>query len=303
MDVAVVIPTLNRAAQVRAATAAALGQSHPDLRVVVVDDGSTDATAEALAGFAGDPRFTLIRLARNLGTAQAKNVALALVPAEAYSFHDSDDRPDPDKILMQVRRLERPVRPDPGLDWGLTPHRPGKDAQIEVALTAHDFIRADGSRIRIDRALSLVDDFFPHIQPDDDMPGDWILINSGLFRAGVFARRGGFMPGVEEDRELRNRLIMAGEMISLIRAPLLTKIECADSLTVRAASGYDSERRAADRREVQARLARWRAEGTVASQPIDLAGLALAGAPPAGLAVTGALMTDATRAHLGRLLR
>lgn len=304
MHAAVVIPTLNRPAQTRAAVRAALDQSHPDLSVVVVDDGSTDDTVAALGPLRDDPRLTVIALARNMGTAQAKNAALALFPADAYSFHDSDDRPDPDKILRQVRRLARAVDPDPGLDWGLTPHRAGTPAEVAVALTAHRFIRADGSVMVVDRALSLIDDFFPHLQVDDSAPGDWILVNSALFRARLFADHGGFHPGVEEDREIRNRLIMAGEIMSLIRAPLLTKIECADSLTVRAGSDYASAARAADRAEVQARLARWRRTGEVARQPIDLADLALAPGSDAGrLRVTGALMTDATRAHLGRLVR
>lgn len=297
-QVEIVIPTYQRAHLIGAAVAAALGQSHRPLSVTVIDDGSTDATVEVLRPHRADPRFRYIRLGRNVGTAQAKNVAIALSQADALTFHDSDDRPDPDKVLRQARVLANPtVTADPVLNWGLIGREPGPLA-IDLALTEHILLRADGSRFHVRRALSLVDDMFPNLQMAAGPDGDWILINPGLFRRAVFQTWGGFEACVEEDRELRNRLIMAGCALWLIPEPLLTKIEEPDSLTATAQTGYASANRARDRAMVWDRVVRWRATGTVAPVVMDLSQVVIAEAS-APLTLTDVPMTAASRTGLG----
>ena len=92
MHINVTIPTFNRAdGPLQRAIEGALAQTHIDLSVTVVDDGSTDATAAVLRQYASDDRFAAIRLGRNVGTARAKNVGLYLGRYDAITFHDSDD--------------------------------------------------------------------------------------------------------------------------------------------------------------------------------------------------------------------
>ena len=304
MQCLIAIPTYNRADRLGAAIAAALDQSQRDVWVAVIDDGSTDATAEVCAGFATNPRFLSIRLGRNVGTAQAKNVALALLPFDAITFHDSDDLPDRDKLLRQVRVLARDdLVADPCLPWG--PAQPaGEKAALSLVLTAHRHLAADGSTARISRALSLVDDFFPNLQFNTGPLGDWVLINSGLFRRDALARAGGFADMVEEDREIRNRLLMHGANVWLIDEPLLTKFESADSLTVQSGTGYHSEERRADRAKVWAAIADWRRGMAAPVERMDLSALEISHVSrPEQLVVADDLpMTDASRAHLRRLL-
>jgi glycosyltransferase involved in cell wall biosynthesis len=301
----IVIPTYNRATTLKPAIEAALGQSHAGVDVVVIDDGSTDATRNLCAAFAGEPHFAAVHLARNVGTARAKNVALALLPFDAVTFHDSDDLPDRDKLARQARVMMRQdLLADPCLNW--PDDRAGKAVAIDVVLTGHRHIAADGSESRIARALSLVDDFFPNLQFNSGPLGDWVLVNSGLFRRDAWVRVGGYADLVEEDRELRNRLLLHGCNVWLIPDPLLTKFESADSLTVRGDTGYRSGRRRRDRAEVWARIAEWRRSGRAGVEPIDLAGVAIAGVTGAPtLAVAPDLpMTAETRRHLeGELAR
>ena len=68
--VSVVMPVYNRSATVGRALASVLGQSFADFELVLVDDGSTDDLAAALAPFA-DPRLTLLRHDANRGPAAA----------------------------------------------------------------------------------------------------------------------------------------------------------------------------------------------------------------------------------------
>lgn len=303
----IVIPTYNRAHQLGRAIEAALGQSQGDVRVLVVDDGSTDDTAALLARHAGHPRFGSIRLEANVGTAGAKNVALALCPFDAVTFHDSDDVPHVDKLLRQQRTLLRDdLVADPCLPWGLTggDQAPGARAPIDLVLTAHRFVMADGSASRIARTLSLVDDFFPGLQFATGPLGDWVLINSGLWSRRLIARIGGYADSVEEDRDIRNRALMHGANIWFLDDVLLTKYEEADSLTAMGATGYRSDRRLADRQAVWATIGAWRQGGAAPVVPIAIRDVGLAAiSRPDWFAVAGDLPMDrATRDWLQRAL-
>lgn len=256
----IAIPTYNRAHLIVRAVQSALAQSYHDIEVVVVDDGSRDDVRTSLAPFLADPRFCYVRLADNRGTAVAKNVAMVLGHFDAITFHDSDDIAERDKLLRQVSVLQADgIEADPILNWRSAGREPGERLAVGLALTQHWLLDGQGGRRRISRALALVDDFFPQLQMNAGPLGDWILINPGLFRREALIRAGGFERCVEEDREMRNRLIMHGEVIWLIEEPLLTKIECADGLTVDGATDYRSEARSRDREMVWSRVAGWRA--------------------------------------------
>jgi glycosyltransferase involved in cell wall biosynthesis len=130
----IAIPTYNRAHQIQRAIAAALDQSLDDVTVAVIDDGSHDMTQQACAEWFAHPRFVYIGLGANVGTAGAKNAALALLPFDAVTFHDSDDLPHRDKLLRQQRTLVRDdLFADPCLPWTAAGNfqRPGAAAPLE----------------------------------------------------------------------------------------------------------------------------------------------------------------------------
>jgi glycosyltransferase involved in cell wall biosynthesis len=113
--VSVVVPTFNRAYCLAQALESALAQSHRDLELVVVDDGSIDATPDLLAAFAErDPR---VRLARqpNLGVAAARNHGLRLARGAYIALLDSDDVWVPWKLEAQLAVLEG--LPEAGMVW------------------------------------------------------------------------------------------------------------------------------------------------------------------------------------------
>lgn len=301
----IAIPTFQRAHQIERAVESALMQSQHDVTVAVIDDGSTDDTQLACSQWFDHPRFCYLKLDRNVGTALAKNAAIALVPFDAITFHDSDDIPHRDKLLRQERILARTdLIADPCIPWHLSggDQQPGGGAEIDIVLCAHEFLSADGSIARIARTLSLVDDFFPNLQFGAGPLGDWVLINSGLFHRRLFARIGGYRNSVEEDRDLRNRAIIAGANIWFIDNVLLSKYDQPDSLTATGGTGYFSARRLRDRQEVWDTIAQWRLGVAAPAAPIDLGGASLAFASrPQMLAVASdILMADQTRRDLER---
>lgn len=278
MQSLIVIPTFNRADHADRAITAALGQSQADVVVALIDDGSADDTRHACRAWFDHPRFVYIGLGANLGTANAKNVGLALLRFDAVTFHDSDDIPDREKVLRQQRTLVRTdLIADPCLPWTASQadQEPGHVAMLDLVLTAHEFVSNDGGSNRIARTLSLVDDFFPNLQFAAGPLGDWVLINSGLFRRSLFSKIGGYRDSVEEDRDLRNRALMAGANIWFIDDVLMTKFDTADSLTNAASTGYRSDQRRADREEIWQAIRDWRGGAPIEPVAIDLRNVGL----------------------------
>ena len=86
--VSVVIPTFNYGHFVGDAVESALGQTYPDLEVIVVDDGSTDDTQRVLKRFASRIRYVY---QNNRGLSAARNTGVRLAKGDWVALLDSDD--------------------------------------------------------------------------------------------------------------------------------------------------------------------------------------------------------------------
>jgi glycosyltransferase involved in cell wall biosynthesis len=105
-EVCVVIPTRNRAGRLGRSLAAALGQEDVDVEVVVVDDGSTDATPYWLAQVASLGVRT-VRHPVGRGLPQARNAGIAAARGRWIAFLDDDDLWSPRKLRVQLDALAR----------------------------------------------------------------------------------------------------------------------------------------------------------------------------------------------------
>ncbi len=108
--VTAVIPTYNRCEYVQEAIDSILAQTFRDYEIIVVDDGSTDGTREALPDRYGERIRYMWQT--NQGESSARNQALTLATGQYIAFLDSDDLWLPDKLTKQVALLEQ--RPDIG---------------------------------------------------------------------------------------------------------------------------------------------------------------------------------------------
>ena len=102
--VSVIIPTYNRKDLVQLTIDSALAQTFTDSEIIVVDDGSTDNTREALASRYGNK--ICYEYQTNQGESAARNRALQLAQGEFIALLDSDDLWLPDKIEKEVARLD-----------------------------------------------------------------------------------------------------------------------------------------------------------------------------------------------------
>ena len=88
--VSIIIRTYNRGYCVEWSIKSALYQSYRDLEVLIIDDGSTDNTAEVVAQF-DDPRIRYVYLPHNGNVAELANIGLHMSTGDYIAFLDSDD--------------------------------------------------------------------------------------------------------------------------------------------------------------------------------------------------------------------
>lgn len=104
-SVSVILPTFNRAGALPRAMRSVLAQTHRDLELLVVDDGSTDGTAGIVAAI-GDSRVRYLPHAVNRGPAAARNAGLKAARHDLIAFQDSDDEWLLDKLEGQIAALD-----------------------------------------------------------------------------------------------------------------------------------------------------------------------------------------------------
>jgi glycosyltransferase involved in cell wall biosynthesis len=185
----VVIPMYNARRYVAEAIQSVLTQVARPAELIVVDDGSTDGSASAVATF-GD----VVRYVRqnNAGIGAARNQGVALGSQPLLAFLDADDRWTPDKLARQTEALER----DPALDLVLGHVFQFGSPDVEADVMA---------RIRI---------------PDVAMPGyvagAMLIRRSAFDRVGLFkvdCRVGEFVDWYLRAMEMGLRLKMLGDVV------------------------------------------------------------------------------------------
>lgn len=102
--VSVVIPTYNRSGYVVEALDSVLRQTYPDYEVIVVDDGSTDGTHEALKPYRDRIRYVR---QENLGEGAARNLGVSHARGEYVAFLDSDDMWEPEFLAATMEAFKR----------------------------------------------------------------------------------------------------------------------------------------------------------------------------------------------------
>ena len=103
-SVSVIIPVFNRRELLARAVRSALDQTHSNLEIVVVDDGSADDIKTVLDEF-DDKRITYVRHDRNRGTPAARNTGIQCAHGEYIGFLDSDDEWFKSKVERQLSDL------------------------------------------------------------------------------------------------------------------------------------------------------------------------------------------------------
>jgi glycosyltransferase involved in cell wall biosynthesis len=103
--VSIIIPCYNQGRYLSAAIDSVLGQTHKNIEVIVVDDGSTDDTSQVAARYAAESRIRYVRQ-ENRGPSAARNAGVAISKGEYVNFLDADDTLLPEKLERQLDILQ-----------------------------------------------------------------------------------------------------------------------------------------------------------------------------------------------------
>lgn len=113
--VSVLMPAYNAASHIREAIRSVLVQSFQDFELIVVNDGSSDATSAIVAAM-GDPRIRLVDSTTNIGLVAALNLGLSQCSGTFIARMDADDISAVNRLAHQVQYLV--AHPETGLIGG-----------------------------------------------------------------------------------------------------------------------------------------------------------------------------------------
>ncbi len=172
--VTVIMPLYNKRAEVGRAISSVLAQAHQDLALLVVDDASSDGSADEVKRFT-DPRVRLIRQ-EHRGAAAARNRGIKEAGTDLIAFLDADDEWRPDFLRTALAIHAR--HPDAGI-WA----------------TAYEAVDEKGRCVRqlgfrgIPRTLDggLLDDFFLSM-----LKFPPVCSSNVMSKKSIFAKTGGF---------------------------------------------------------------------------------------------------------------
>jgi glycosyltransferase involved in cell wall biosynthesis len=201
--VSVVVPAFNAERFVERALESAVRQTVPPREVIVVNDGSTDGTADRARGM-GPPVRVIDR--KNRGLSVARNTGILAAEGDLIAFLDADDSWLPTKLERQVEFFER-------------------DPSTQACFAATEYVTSDGER----RGQS--------VRPDHPDLVEGLLLHScvigppsaGLFRREVFEAVGLFDPRLSQcsDWDMWLRLAERGPVEFL--SEVLVRYEIHDS--------------------------------------------------------------------------
>ena len=199
--VSYVIPVFNGEAYLAQTVESLLAQTYALSQIIVVDDGSTDSTAE-VAGRFGD-RVTYVRQT-NAGQSAARNHGVRLARGEFVGFLDADDLIQPIKVQGQIEQFK--IKPELVLCDGYT----------------RNFWSPEITDEKRDNDPKLLDPWAGHI-------------SSWLFRRGLFESTGGFVETMQfsEDTEWYLRVRDSGGGIHTAKEVLAYRRLHANNITRR----------------------------------------------------------------------
>ena len=197
-SVSAVIPVHNGERYLGEAIASVIAQSREVHECVVIDDGSTDASAEVAAGF-GD-RVRYVGQAR-AGVSAARNRGAELATGELVAFLDHDDTWLPRKLELQVEELQRRRAP--------------------LALCAVSVVDADGAELRVQRLRARSDLLTGMLTFDGTSTVS--CSSTGLFRRAALLKSGGFDRSLSTsaDWDLLIRYVLRGG-VAYVDEPLVS---------------------------------------------------------------------------------
>jgi len=137
--VSIGMPVRNGEATLGYAVASIVLQTHQDWELLLMDDGSTDASTDVAARFA-DPRIRVVSDGRRLGLASRMNQAMATARGRYFARMDADDISYPGRLATQIAFLESHPQIDLVGTWAVVFRDLGQPRGVRRPPIGHDEI-------------------------------------------------------------------------------------------------------------------------------------------------------------------
>ncbi len=185
--VSIIVPCCNAERWVAEAIQSCLDQTYRPIEVIVIDDGSTDMSLDAIKSFGDVIRW---ETGPNRGGNHARNRGFELAKGEYVQFLDADDYVLPEKIEIQAAGLESSKADVVYGDWRHLSHLPDGRAQFEEITVSGE---------HMDMLASLLE-------------GWWVASNAVLLRREAVSKIGGWDESLTaaQDTDFMMRLALAG---------------------------------------------------------------------------------------------
>lgn len=219
----------NAERHVREAVDSLLAQSYEDFEVVLVNDGSTDRSAEILAGY-DDARLQILDNGENLGHPRSLNIALNAARGRLIARLDADDVAEPQRLERQVTEMERRPELDVLGSWTTEIDENGREIGKFSYPPSETLIRWGMARTNV------------------------VYHPSVIMRRSMLERVRGYRPEIDcaDDYDLFTRILEAGGRIGILPERLLRYRRSEGQISSRRV-----ERQVAQAREVRRRYVSW----------------------------------------------
>lgn len=208
--ISVIVPAYGLADLVGEALQSLQRQTFADWEAIVIDDGSPDDVAGALARFAADPRIRLLAT-DNQGVSVARNRAIAASRAPLIALLDGDDIYEPDYLATMQAAIE---------------------AEPRVGFVGCDALFF-GSTAMAGRRFSAQTPQEPPVTLERVLRRTFNVFTAGMMRRAAFDAIGGYDPALRtaEDFDLWVRMLVAGWVGRYVPEPLVRYRRRAGSLS------------------------------------------------------------------------
>ena len=217
--VSVVIPAWNVETYIARAIDSVLAQTRPADEILVVDDGSTDNTAEIVRRYGSRVRY--LRQPQT-GAAEARNRGIAEAASRWIAFLDADDQWLPDKLALQLGGLAR----NPDIVWSYTNYfvRPADSDSQTLSHTSQQALDLLAGKVYFDDYLAAF------------AAGTPVSMTTMIVRRDILLTVGSFQPGRKwaQDGDLGLRIAYPYPKVGYIPQPLsIYQAGRSDSITLR----------------------------------------------------------------------
>lgn len=186
--VSVIIPAFNAADTLAEAVASAVNGTHKNLEILIVDDCSTDNTAQIAAKLASaNPRIQYRRNPKTYGVSKSRNLMIQQATGKYVAFLDSDDTWEPNKLEVCLQMLE-------------------ENPEVKAVAHALRYLDKYGNKLSYVPTYPTTKAEMQAIKETGDIP--WVFPSSVVVEREVLLQEGGFAEDwqVGEDTELFTKI-------------------------------------------------------------------------------------------------